>query len=100
MFQKCVRAGALHGAVMLKLPAGKVGDRGFEPHSGLQISKKQNVSSPSPASDEIRQIMISEIQQGFNAFLAFTYTAIRFSSYLLWSRNLVSQPRAAKVMKK
>ena len=26
----------------LKLPAWKVGDRGFEPHSGLQISKKQN----------------------------------------------------------
>ena len=29
----------------LKLPAWKVGDRGFEPHSGLQISKKQSVSS-------------------------------------------------------
>ena len=23
----------------LKLPAWKVGDRGFEPHSGLQVSK-------------------------------------------------------------
>ena len=30
----------------LKLPAWKVGDRGFEPHFGLQVSKKQNVSSP------------------------------------------------------
>ena len=30
----------------LKLPALKVGDRGFEPHSGLQVSKKQTVSSP------------------------------------------------------
>ena len=28
----------------LKLPARKVGDRGFEPHSGIQVSKKQNVS--------------------------------------------------------
>ena len=27
----------------LKLPAWKVGVRGFEPHSGLQVSKKQNV---------------------------------------------------------
>ena len=25
----------------LKLPAWKVGDRGFEPHSGLQVSKKK-----------------------------------------------------------
>ena len=24
----------------LKLPVWKVGDRGFEPHSGLQVSKK------------------------------------------------------------
>ena len=30
----------------LKFPAWKVGDRGFAPHSGLQASKKQNVSSP------------------------------------------------------
>ena len=30
----------------LKLPAWKVADRGFEPHSGLQVSKKQTVSSP------------------------------------------------------
>ena len=30
----------------LKLPAWKVGDRGFEPLSGLQVSKKQTVSSP------------------------------------------------------
>ena len=30
----------------LKLPAWKVEDRGLEPHSNLQISKKQNVSSP------------------------------------------------------
>ena len=33
-------AGAL--VQLLKLPAWKVGDRGFEPHSGLQVSKKQN----------------------------------------------------------
>ena len=32
-------AGAL--VPWLKLPAWKVGDRGFEPHSGLQVSKKQ-----------------------------------------------------------
>ena len=30
------------GAVV-KLPAWKVEDSGFEPHSGLQVSKKQNV---------------------------------------------------------
>ena len=30
----------------LRLSAWKVGDRGFEPHCGLQVSKKQNVSSP------------------------------------------------------
>ena len=30
----------------LKLPAWKVGDRGLEPHSGLQVSKQQYVSSP------------------------------------------------------
>ena len=29
----------------LKLPAWKVGDRGFERRSGIQVSKKQNVSS-------------------------------------------------------
>ena len=28
----------------LKLSAWKVGDRGFEPHYGLQVSEKQNVS--------------------------------------------------------
>ena len=38
------RAGAL--VQWLKLPAWKVGDRGFEPHSGLQFSKEQNVFSP------------------------------------------------------
>ena len=32
-------AGAL--VQWLKLPAWKVGDRGFEPHSGLQVSKKK-----------------------------------------------------------
>ena len=29
----------------LKLPAWKVGDSEFEPPSGFQVSKKQNVSS-------------------------------------------------------
>ena len=38
------RAGAL--VQWLKLPAWKVRYRGFEPNSGLQVSKKQNVSSP------------------------------------------------------
>ena len=37
------RAGAL--VQWLKLPAWKVGDCGFEPHSGLQVAMKQNVSS-------------------------------------------------------
>ena len=29
----------------LRLPVWKLGDLGFEPHSGLQVLKKQNVSS-------------------------------------------------------
>ena len=37
----------------LKLPACKVGDRGFEPYSGLQVSKEQNVSSPLTRKDSI-----------------------------------------------
>ena len=48
----CVhRAGAL--MQWLKLPALKVGDRGFEPHSGLKVSNKQNVSSPLTRKDSI-----------------------------------------------
>ena len=37
----------------LKLPAWKVRDRGFEPHSDLQISKKRNVSSLHTRKDSI-----------------------------------------------
>ena len=37
----------------LKLPAWKVGVRGLEPHSGLQVSKKQNGSSPLTRNDSI-----------------------------------------------
>ena len=40
-------------APWLKLPAWKVGDRGFEPHSGLRVSKKQNISSPLTRDDSI-----------------------------------------------
>ena len=40
-------AGALAGAVV------KVGDRGFEPHSDLHVSKKQNVSYPLTHKDSI-----------------------------------------------
>ena len=36
-----------------KLPAWKVGDRGFEPHAGLQVSKKQSVSSPLTRKDSV-----------------------------------------------
>ena len=38
----------LAGALLqwLKLPAWKVRDRGFEPHSGFHILKNKNVSSP------------------------------------------------------
>ena len=39
----------------LKLPAWKVRDRGFEPHSNLQISKKRNVSSLHTCKDSILQ---------------------------------------------
>ena len=37
----------------LKLPALKVVDPGFESRSGIQISKKQNVSSPLTPKDLI-----------------------------------------------
>ena len=37
----------------LKLPAWKGGVPGFEPHSGLQVSKKQNDSSPLTPKDII-----------------------------------------------
>ena len=30
----------------LQLPAWKAGNRGFEPHSGIQVSEKQNISTP------------------------------------------------------
>ena len=46
-----LRAGAL--VQWLKLPAWEVGDRGLEPHFGLQISKKQNVSSLLTRKDSI-----------------------------------------------
>ena len=45
------RAGAL--VQWLMLPDLKIGDRGFKPHSGFQISKKQNVSSPFTRKDTI-----------------------------------------------
>ena len=45
------RAGTL--VQWLKLPAWKVGDRGLEPHTGLQVSKQQNVSSPLTREDSI-----------------------------------------------
>ena len=45
------RAGAL--MQWLKLPACKVRDRGFKPHSGLPVSKKQNISSPLTRKDLI-----------------------------------------------
>ena len=37
----------------LKLHAEKVGKRGIEPCSGIQVSKKQNVSSPLTHKDAI-----------------------------------------------
>ena len=37
----------------IKLPAWKVGNRGFEPHYGLQVSQKQKVSSPLTRDDSI-----------------------------------------------
>ena len=46
-----MRAGIL--VQWLKLPAWKFGDRGFEPRSGIQVSKKHNVSSPLTRKDSI-----------------------------------------------
>ena len=51
VYKAVIRVGAL--VQWLKLPAWKVGDRGFEPHFGLQVSKKQNVSSPLTREDSI-----------------------------------------------
>ena len=39
--------------VGLKLPAWKVGDRGLESHSGIRVSKKQNVSSSLTRKDPV-----------------------------------------------
>ena len=44
-------AGAL--VQWLKLPAWNVGDRGLKPHSVLQVSKAQNVSTPLTREDSI-----------------------------------------------
>ena len=38
---------------LLKLPAWKIGERGFEPHSGLQVSRKLNLSSTFTRKDPI-----------------------------------------------
>ena len=40
------------GAVV-KVACLEVGDRWFEPHSGLRVLKKQNVSSPLTCNDSI-----------------------------------------------
>ena len=45
-----VRAG---GPSAVELPAWKFGDVGFEPHSGLQVSKKQFFSTPLTRKDAI-----------------------------------------------
>ena len=37
----------------LMTPAWKVGDAGFNPHSGLQVSEEKNVSSPLTREDSI-----------------------------------------------
>ena len=39
--------------LQINLPAWKVGDRGLEPHSDLQVSMKQNVSTPLTRKDSI-----------------------------------------------
>ena len=50
LFLKIVAGSLVQG---LKLPPWKVGDRGFEPHSGLQVSKNQNVYSRLTLKDSI-----------------------------------------------
>ena len=40
---------------MVNCLLGKSGDRGFEPHSDSQVSKKQNASSPLTRKDSILQ---------------------------------------------
>ena len=45
------RAGAL--VRCLKLPAWKIGDRGFKPSSDIQVSKKQDLSSLLSRKDSI-----------------------------------------------
>ena len=49
---------------LLKLPVWEVGNRGFEPHSGLQVSKKQIVSSPLTHKDSILlRAFVTEMQR-------------------------------------
>ena len=50
---RCTHTNAILKAQWLKLPAWKVGDRGFGPRSGLQVSKKQNNPSLLPRKDLI-----------------------------------------------
>ena len=45
--------GFRHPLPVVKLHAWKVGDRGFESHSGLQVAKIQNVFSPLTRKDSI-----------------------------------------------
>ena len=53
-------------SVVIKLPVWKVGSRGFEPHSGIQVLKKQNVSSPLTRNGSIMQGNSAENAQGSN----------------------------------
>ena len=51
MFKRSILGGSL--VQWLKLSAWKVGDRGFEPHSDLQVYKKQNDLFPLARNDSI-----------------------------------------------
>ena len=60
----------------LKLPAWKVGDRGLEAHSGLQVSKKQNVSSPRTREDSILWVACSASHRQGSNFKSCVWRAV------------------------
>ena len=62
----------------LKLPAWKVGDRGLEPRSGIQVSKKHNVSSPLTREDSrLWRAPVTSDRQGAN--LSYVYTNVAYN---------------------
>ena len=91
------RAGAL--VQWLKLPAWKVGDCGFEPHSGLQLSKKQNCFFPAHCKDfNIAGTLWNPVSGGqcrLNILRIFSWPNL---AYKLYAQRLPKTPIRGDVM--